>query len=116
MKLRDILGVLEGTLLTDGADLDLDIPFGAAADLMSDVLTFGRPRALLLTGLTTPQVVRTAEMADMCAIAFVRGKKPPEETLALARERGIPLIAVRFTLFEVCGRLYKHGMASCDFF
>jgi hypothetical protein len=67
-----------------------------------------------LTGLTNPQVVRTAEMADIIAIVFVRGKLPPPETIALAEEKDIPLIAARYTLFEMCGRLYGAGMGSCD--
>lgn len=114
MKLREIIHILEGKMVSDHADLDRDIPCAAGADLMSDVLAFGRAGAVLLTGLTNPQVVRTAEMADMAAIVFVRGKVPPPETIALAKEKGIPLITAPYTLFEMCGRLYKRGMASCD--
>jgi predicted transcriptional regulator len=114
MKLAEILEVLEGELLTEGVDLNEDISCAAGADLMSDVLSFGKPGAILLTGLTNPQVVRTAEMADIAGIVFVRGKRPPQETIALAREKRIPLIAAPYTLFEMCGRLYQHGMIGCD--
>jgi len=114
MKLGKILEVLEGELITDGVDLDTEIPCAAGADLMSDVLSHGRPGAILLTGLTNPQVVRTAEMAEMAGIVFVRGKRPPPETVALAAEKHIPLIAAPYTLFEMCGRLYQHGMIGCD--
>ncbi len=44
------------------------------ADLMSDVLASIRPGAVLLTGLCNPQVVRTAQIADIKAIIFVREK------------------------------------------
>ena len=84
------------------------------ADLMSDVLAYCKPRALLLTGLTHPQVVRTAEMADIAAIVFVRGKKPPQETISLAEEKNIPLVTSPYTMFELCGRLYMNNLASCD--
>lgn len=114
MKLGEILKILEGKLLTNDADLEAEIRCACGADLMSDVLTHTKPGALLLTGLTNPQVVRTAEVADIAAIVFVRGKMPPPETVALAREKGIPLIAAPYTMFEMCGRLYKAGMASCD--
>ena len=114
MKLKEILEVLEAEILTDGIDLDMEIPCAAGADLMSDVLAFSKPRALLLTGLTNLQVVRTAEMADIAAIVFVRKKRPPPETIALAKEKNIPLLAAPYTLFEMCGRLYQHGMKSCD--
>jgi predicted transcriptional regulator len=114
MKLREIIKILEGRMVSDHADLEVDIPCAAGADLMSDVLAFARPGAILLTGLTNPQVVRTAEVADLAAIVFVRGKVPPPETIALAKEKGIPLITAPYTLFEMCGRLYRRGMASCD--
>lgn len=114
MKLGQILEIVEGTLLTPEADLEVEISCAAGADLMSDVLAFAKPHALLLTGLTNPQVVRTAEMADIAAIVFVRGKMPPPETVALAKEKGIPLIAAPYTMFEMCGRLYEAGMSSCD--
>lgn len=115
MKLRDIVRIIEGVVLTRNTDLNLEITMACGADLMSDVLSFAKERALLLTGLTNPQVVRTAEMADIAAIVFVRGKLPPQETIALAEEKGIPLIAAQYTLFEMCGRLYQAGMDSCDF-
>ena len=114
MKLRQIVEIVEGILLTPEADLDMDIQRGCGADLMSDVLAFAKPGSVLLTGLTNSQVVRTAEMAEVAAIVFVRGKKPPPETVALAREKGIPLVAAPYTLFELCGRLYQAGLASCD--
>ncbi|MCR4407907.1 MAG: DRTGG domain-containing protein [Anaerolineae bacterium] len=114
MKLRDIISIVEGTLVTSNADLDMDIPCACGADLMSDVLTHAKAGALLLTGLVNPQVIRTAEMADIAAIVFVRGKYPPPETIALAEEKGIPLVAAKYTMFEMCGRLFEAGMSSCD--
>ncbi|MCG2769189.1 MAG: hypothetical protein L6435_12520, partial [Anaerolineae bacterium] len=69
-----------------------------------------------LTGLTNPQVVRTAEMAEITAIVFVRGKLPPPETVSLADSKGIPLLASKYTLFETCGRLYGEGLPSCGLF
>ena len=89
---------------------------GSGADLMSDVLAFTQEGTLLMTGLTNPQVVRTAEMASVKAVVFVRGKLPPAETIALAEEKGIPLLASKYTMFETCGRLYKAGLPSCGLF
>lgn len=116
MKLGDVLSVIEGKMISEEVDLDIEIQMGCGADLMSDVLSFTHEGTLLLTGLTNPQVVRTAEVAGINAIVFVRGKMPPEETIALAQERGIPLLASKYTMFETCGRLYKAGLASCGLF
>ena len=89
---------------------------GCGADLMSDVLAFTHEGTLLMTGLTNPQVVRTAEMAGITAIVFVRGKVPPPETVTLAEGKGIPLLASKHTMFETCGRLYSAGLPGCGLF
>lgn len=116
MKLRDVLQAIDGKLITREADLEMDVQMGCGADLMSDVLAFTHADTLLLTGLTNPQVVRTADMAGIKAIIFVRGKLPPAETVALAEDKGIPLLASKYTLYETCGRLYKAGLPSCGLF
>lgn len=114
MKLRDILPLIEGQLLSDVVELDTEVDYGAAADLMSDVLAFAKTNAVLLTGLTNSQVIRTAEMADAAAVVFVRGKMPTQDTLKLAEEKGIPLIMCRYTMFEACGKLYAAGLRGSD--
>lgn len=116
MKLHEVLRIIDGELITEQTDLDLEIQVGCGADLMSDVLSCAHTDTLLLTGLTNPQVVRTADMAGIGAIIFVRGKLPPAETVALAEEKGIPLLASKYTLYETCGRLYGAGLPSCGLF
>ena len=116
MKLREILELIEGNVISKDADLDLEIQMGCGADLMSDVLAFTHEGTLLMSGLTNPQVVRTAEMAGIKAIVFVRGKLPPPETISLAEEKGVPLLASKYTMFETCGRLYQAGLPSCGLF
>lgn len=112
MKLKEIVGIVGGTIITKQAKPDLEISSCGASDLMSDVLSFMRPGSLLLTGLIHPQSVRTAEMADLAAIVFVRGKKPGPEVVDLANELGIPLIASPYGMYEISGRLYKAGIAA----
>jgi len=116
MKLSEVVSIIEGKVVSEDVDLDMEIQMGCGADLMSDVLSFTHEGTLLMSGLTNPQVVRTAEVAGISAIVFVRGKTPPKETIALADERGIPLLASKYTMFETCGRLYKAGLPSCGLF
>ena len=116
MKLREVLEATEGKVISKNVDLDQEFQMGCGADLMSDVLAFTHEGTLLMSGLTNPQVVRTAEMAGIKAIVFVRGKLPPSETVALAEEKGIPLLASKYTMFETCGRLYRAGLPSCGLF
>ena len=116
MTLAEVLSIIEGKLISADADLSQEVAMACGADLMSDVLAFTHTGTLLLTGLTNPQVVRTAEMAGIAAIVFVRGKLPPLETIALAQEKGIPLLASRYTMYETCGRIYQAKLPSCGLF
>jgi predicted transcriptional regulator len=116
MKLREVLTVIEGKLISRVADPEIEVRMGCGADLMSDVLAFTHEDTLLMTGLTNPQVVRTADMAGVRAIVFVRGKLPPSETVSLADQKGIPLLASKYTLFETCGKLFMSGLPSCGLF
>ncbi len=110
MEFREIIATVEGKLITEVAQLDMNVTQICAADLMSDVLAFAEPECILLTGLCNPQVVCTAEMADISAVIFVRNKQPPPETISLAEEEHIPLISTPHSMFEACGRLYQAGL------
>ncbi|MHB9033101.1 MAG: DRTGG domain-containing protein [Anaerolineae bacterium] len=116
MTLDQVLKLVDGMAVSQDIDLRTDVQMACGADLMSDVLAFTHAGTILLTGLTNPQVVRTAEMTGIKAILFVRGKIPPQDTIALAQEKGIPLLASRFTMFETCGKLYQAGLPSCGLF
>ncbi len=89
------------------ADMSVTFDSVGAADLMSDVLAFCRPGMLLLTGLATVQTVRTAAIADLQAVVFVRGKRPDQKVLALAAEKRIPVLTTPLTMFEAAGVLYQ---------
>jgi predicted transcriptional regulator len=80
---------------------------------MSDVLCYDVAQGLLITGLTNPQIIRTAEMADVAAILVVRGKVPPPETVDLAEQLDIPMFGTNLIMFETCGRLYAAGLRPC---
>ncbi len=114
MNVKELIIFIRGDLLTKSGDLSRDIKGGCGADLMSDVLASIQPDAVLLTGLCNPQVVRTAQMADVAAIVFVRGKKPDAETIELAEKEKLALISSPFGMFELCGRLYQAGMPSLE--
>jgi len=114
MTLNDVKEILEAEVVAGKDDLMMEIKMGCGCDLMSDVLAFTKAESLLLTGLTNPQVVRTAEMTDVVAICFTRGKKPDEDTVRLAKSRGLPLLITQLPMFESCGRLYKSGLVGCS--
>ena len=65
MKLRKVLEIIDGKVISKDVDMDQEVQMGCGADLMSDVLAFTHEGTLLMSGLTNPQVVRTAEMAGI---------------------------------------------------
>lgn len=110
MTIRDILPTVEGEVLTGNDLLDMEIKSACGSDMMSDVLAFVKDQSVLLTGLVNPQVVRTSVMMDMKCIIFVRGKKPDDSVINLAKDKGLVIICSKLRLYEACGRLYKLGL------
>lgn len=115
MLLSDVKSILNAEVLSgeDAAALEQkDIHTACGCDLMSDVLAFVKDQSLLLTGLINSQVIRTAEMMDIVAICFVRGKTPTDEVIELAREKNITLMHTSYPLYLACGRLYEKGLGG----
>ncbi|OGP55246.1 MAG: hypothetical protein A2Y65_10625 [Deltaproteobacteria bacterium RBG_13_52_11] len=112
MQLWEVKEILEAELLWEPIDLQLEIEMAEAADLMSDVLNRRLGCDLLITGLVNSQVIRTAEMADIKAIAFVRGKMPDQEAITLAKSKGIPLLTTKLLMYEACARLAMKGLTG----
>ena len=111
MNLQEMASLLDAKNFSTEFDLGgIEVNHAYACDLMSDVLAFCTPGTLLLTGLTNVQIVRTAQMLDIPAVIFVRGKVPLEETLQLAKDNDIPILVTKHTMFEACGILYENGM------
>ncbi|MEN6319026.1 MAG: DRTGG domain-containing protein [Syntrophaceae bacterium] len=113
MTLHEIKEILEAEVIIGEEQLDMDVKTAFVADLMSDVLAFATAGSLLITGLTNPQVVRTADVLDIAAIIMGRGKRPSQETFQLAEELNIPLLTTKYILFEIAGRLYTKGIRGC---
>jgi len=114
MKLEKIKEILGAEVILGVGQLGKEVKMACGCDLMSDVLAFIKSDSILLTGLVNPQCVRTAEVAGIIAICFVRGKKPPEETKKLAEEKKIVLLSTDLLLYESCGKLYMAGLPGCS--
>ena len=113
MTLGEMRDILDAESLVGDDCMNIEVRDAFAADLLSDVLAFATEGTLLITGITNPQVVRTAEMLELIGIVFVRGKKPDEGVIKLAQLKKVPLLSTHYIMFETCGRLYKGGLAGC---
>lgn len=112
MKLSQIGALLEAEVVV-GSDVDLDIRTCCGVDLMSDALAYAKSGCLLITGLISPQTVRTAYALDVAAIMVCRGKVPTEDAIRVAQELDVPILRTCYVMFESCGRLYQAGLIGC---
>lgn len=114
MKAKKVAELIDGEVLS-AKDLieKIEVNTAFAADLMSDVLAYVESEKndlILITGITNPQIVRTAEMLDIPVVIVAQGKKVPIETIKLAEEKGIILINTKNLVFTTSGILYMNGI------
>jgi len=110
MKVKDVAAFVGGTVVCGSEQLEKEVEFAFASDLMSDVLTIQKDNLVLLTGLANVQTIRTAEMSDISCIVFVRNKKVTSEMVKLGKENGIVMIECPFSMFKTSGMLYCSGL------
>jgi predicted transcriptional regulator len=114
MKLSEIRDILKAEVLTGEDQLGKSIVAGGGADIMDAFLSAVAKDAVVLTGVTTEQVVQTAKIADVGAVVFVRGQKPKESVVAQAKAFGLPLLVTDFSMFVSIGKLYMNGLRGLD--
>ena len=121
MKIQRIQELTDASIVCGSEKRENDVQCAFASDLMSDVLTLDCGDVLLVTGLCNLQTIRTAEMAEVSYILFVRGKKVTPDMLELVRTiwffwRRIILCIIRSESFIARGSfLYikKGGREIC---
>jgi hypothetical protein len=88
-------------------NLEADSVF--ASDLISDILVSEGGNQLLLTSLTSTQVVRTAALVGAVAIVLVHRRQTPPGLEDAARDQGVPLFRSAMAKFEACVRVSRLG-------
>jgi len=105
MKIRYIKDKLDASVIDGENRLDVDVEHVYASDLMSDVLAFGKPNSILLTGLATQQAVISAHMAEFKGVVFIRGKKPSDGSAEFSKNNSLILLSTHFDMFDACIRI-----------
>ena len=109
-KLSQISNLLKCDVICGEEFLDMEVDHCFCADLMSDVLAYSQENTVLLTGLTNAQSVRTANVADIKAVIFLRGKIPDDLAIECAKENEIPLLSTKLDSINACGLIYSIGI------
>lgn len=110
MEIEVLKNLLQATVICGSDRLNESATAAFASDLMSDVLTLDTDKILLITGLCNTQTIRTAEMADISFIVFVRGKRITPEMQAMACENNMVLLECSYSMFKTAGILYSNGL------
>jgi len=114
MVLREIVETFQLGVEACGDLLGVEVTGGYASDLLSDVIAHARKGDLWVTLQTHRNTVAVASMKELAAIVTVNGRRPEEETLASAREEGIPLLVSPLPAFELIGRLHGLGLSGME--
>jgi serine/threonine-protein kinase RsbT len=105
VEIRMIKDALQASVIEGQDGLGTSVDQVYASDLMSDVLAFGKPNSVLLTGLATQQAVISAHMAEFKGVVFVRGKKPKDGSREFAKENDLVLLSTELDMYDACIRI-----------
>jgi serine kinase of HPr protein (carbohydrate metabolism regulator) len=119
MKIEEIAKLTKAIILNMPEDLDIDIQYAGASDLMSDVLAYLSEMPLskelmLITGLSNLQTIRTATLLDIPVVILTRGKVPQQNIIDLAGENSIALLTTELTSYTTCAILSEAGIQGID--
>lgn len=100
VAVSDVVAALQATVVC--AEKDIAVHWVIASGMMSDVLTTEEEGILLISNLSSVQVIRTADMVGAPAVVIASAKQIPESTSDLAEKLGIMLISTPLPVFEAC--------------
>jgi len=105
VRIGRVKEALDAAVIEGNGWLDAEVEHIYASDLMSDVLAYGKPNSILLTGLASQQAIVSAHMAEFKGIVLIRGKKPKDSSQAFARDHHLVLLTTELDMYDACVRL-----------
>jgi len=94
--------------LNEYQDRELDGVY--ISDMVSDIITGAKAGCLLVTLQTHKSLIAAANLVDVAAIVFARGKLPADDVVALASKAGIALFATEADTWSFASKLAELGM------
>ena len=107
MKISEL--VEKAGLKTFNTYPDKDIRAVYISDMVSDIIGITEGN-LLVTLQTHKNLIAAANLVDVAAIVFARGKTPPEDVIALANKAGIGLLGFDGDTWTFAKKLYELGI------
>jgi len=80
------------------------------SDMASDIITNAKANVLLITLQTHKTLIAAANLIDVAAIVFVKGKKPGQDIIELATKVGIALFYTEDDTWTFASKLTRLGI------
>jgi predicted transcriptional regulator len=108
MKASEIAEKTDLKPLNDYKDKDIEGVY--ISDMVSDIITGAKANNLLVTLQTHKSLIASANLVDVAAIVFVRGKKPAEDVVELANKAEIGLFVTEMDTWSLATKLQELGI------
>ena len=106
MKIEEILGKIEGTILNQ--NLKTATFEGVyAGDLLSHVMAHAKEKNLFLTIMSNMNTIAVASLLELPVIIFAEGVLPTTDMDNKAEEEHILLVATKLNVVEVIRKIYS---------
>ncbi len=80
------------------------------SDMVSDIVAGAKPGNLLITIQTHKNLIATANLVDISAVIFVRGKSPMQDVVSLADRAEITLFKTDMDAWKLAIKLHELGI------
>ncbi len=107
MKVSELIGM--GGFRVFNTHGDRDIKGVYISDMVSDIIGIDEGN-LLITLQTHKNLIAAANLVDVAAIVFTRGKAPADDVIALAHKAGIGLLGFDGDTWTLAKKLYEMGV------
>jgi len=91
-------------------DQDKEIEGVYISDMVSDIITGAKANGILVTLQTHKSLIAAANLVDVAAVVFSRGKKPAQDVVDLANKAGIGLFCTGTDTWSFAMRLSELGV------
>jgi predicted transcriptional regulator len=107
MKVSELIE--KGGFKVFNANGDREIKGVYISDMVSDIIGIDEGN-LLVTLQTHKNLIAAANLVDVAAVVFTRGKTPTDDVVALANKAGIGLLGFEGDTWTLAKKLYELGV------
>ena len=108
MKVSDLAEKTGLSSLNEYKDREVDGVY--ISDMVSDIITGAKANGVLVTLQTHKSLIAAANLVDVAAVVFVRGKRPAEDVIELAGKAGIGLFVADMDTWSFAMKLNEIGV------